>query len=67
MPLRARVEQAHRASRSLAGDLHARHLVPELERKFEGCERTRVAVAERERRLAQALSARRHGVQDPGA
>ena len=63
MPLRAGVEQVHRTGRALAGDLDARHLVPQLERHVEGGERARLAGTEREGRLAQALAARRHGVQ----
>ena len=67
VPLRARIEQMHRACRALARDLDAGHLVPELQRQVEAGQRARLAGVERERRLAQPLAARGHGVQHADA
>ena len=57
MPARARIEQMHGAGRALAGDLHARDLVAELERQLEPHRRAAGARRELERRLAEPLAA----------
>ena len=64
MPTRCHCERASsridRAGRALAGDLDARHLVPDLERQIEFGGRLAGAIAKSELRLAERLAAAGH-------